>query len=158
MKVSCTQENLNRGLNIVSRLVGNRATLPVLNNILIKTVNGRLSLSATDLEIGISTWIGAKVDKEGAVTCPARLLSEYTTTNTDKNIAIELKDTTLHLASEHYKANIKGIDASEFPLIPEVKEGETLEINGQDLKDAIVKTVFACALDETRPVLAGGCL
>jgi len=158
MKVSCTQENLTRGLNIVGRLVGTRATLPVLNNILIKTKNGRLTLSATDLEIGISTWIGAKVDKDGAVTCPARLLSEYTTTNTDKTISIELKDTTLHLESEHFKANIKGIDASEFPLIPEVKEGETLEVAAQDLKDGILKTAFACALDETRPVLAGVCL
>jgi len=158
MKVSCTQENLTRGLNVVGRLVGTRATLPVLNNILIKTKNGRLVLSATDLEIGISTWIGAKVDKDGAVTCPARLLSEYTTTNTDKTISVELKDTILHLESEHFKANIKGIDASEFPLIPEVKEGETLEVSAQDLKDGILKTVFACALDETRPVLAGVCL
>lgn len=158
MKVSCTQENLTRGLNIVGRLVGTRATLPVLNNILIKTKNGRLTLAATDLEIGISTWIGAKVDKDGAVTCPARLLSDYTTTNTDKTISIELKDTTLHLESEHFKANIKGIDASEFPLIPEVKEGETLEVSGADLKEGILKTAFACALDETRPVLAGVCL
>lgn len=158
MKVSCTQENLTRGLNIVGRLVGTRATLPVLNNILIKTQSGRLTLAATDLEIGISTWIGAKVDKDGAVTCPARLLSEYTTTNTDKNISIELKDTTLHLDSEHFKANIKGIDASEFPLIPEVKEGETVEIGGEDLKNGIMKTAFASALDETRPVLAGVCL
>ncbi len=64
----------------------------------------------------------------------------------------------MHLESEHFKANIKGIDASEFPLIPEVKEGETLEVSGQDLKNAILKTAFACALDETRPVLAGVCL
>jgi len=158
MKVSCTQENLTKGLNIVGRLVGTRATLPVLNNILIKTKNGRLTLSATDLEIGISTWIGAKVDKDGAVTCPARLLSDYTATNTDKTISIELKDTTLHLDSEHFKANIKGIEASEFPLIPEVKEGEALEVSAQDLKEGILKTVFASALDETRPVLAGVCL
>ncbi len=158
MKVSCTQENLLRGLNVVARLVGARATLPVLNNILIKTKNGRLTLAATDLEIGISTWIGAKVDKDGAVTCPARLLAEFTSTNTDKTIGIELKDATLHLESEHFKANIKGIDASEFPLIPEVKEGVTIEIAAADLRDAIIKTVFAAALDETRPVLAGVCL
>ncbi len=158
MKVSCTQENLTKGLNIVGRMVGTRMTLPVLNNILLKTQNGRLTLSATDLEIGISTWIGAKVDKDGAFTCPARLLSEYITTNTDKAINLELKDATLHLESEHFKANIKGIEASEFPLIPEVKAGETLEVNALNFKEAISKTVFACALDETRPVLAGVCL
>ncbi|MBM2820683.1 MAG: dnaN [Candidatus Berkelbacteria bacterium] len=155
MKVSCTQENLSRGLQIVSHMVGTRTTLPVLNNILIKTEKGRLKLSATDLEIGISTWIGAKVDADGAVTCPARLISEFTSTNTDKTINLELKDATLHLASEHFKANIKGIEASEFPLIPEVKGNASIQLGATDLKDAISKTVFACALDETRPVLAG---
>jgi DNA polymerase-3 subunit beta len=155
MKVSCTKENLARGLGIVSHMVGTRTTLPVLNNILLKTEKGRLKLAATDLEIGISTWIGAKVDKDGAVTCPARLISEFTTTNTDKTINLELKDATLHLSSEHFKANIKGIEASEFPLIPEVKTGKEIEIGALDFRDAILKTVFACALDETRPVLAG---
>lgn len=155
MKVSCTQENLARGLGIVSHMVGTRTTLPVLNNILLKTEKGRLKLSATDLEIGINTWIGGKVVKEGAVTCPARLISEFVTTNTDKTINLELKDATLNLSSEHFKANIKGIEASEFPLIPEVKGGATIEIGAATLRDAITKTVFACALDETRPVLAG---
>lgn len=155
MKVSCTQENLNRGLGIVSHMVGTRTTLPVLNNILLKTEKGRLKLAATDLEIGISTWIGGKVVKDGAVTCPARLISEFVTTNTDKTINLELKDATLNLASEHFKANIKGIEATEFPLIPEVKSGLTIEVGAADLREAIMKTVFAAAIDETRPVLAG---
>ena len=155
MKVSCTQENLQRGLGVVSHMVGIRATLPVLNNILLKTEKGRLKLSATDLEIGISTWIGAKVEKEGAFTCPGRLISEYTSTNTDKTINLEVKDTTLNLSSEHFKANIKGIEASEFPLIPEIKTGISLEINPLDLKEAISETIIAASIDETRPVLAG---
>src|SRR3990167_6956548 len=154
MKISCTQENLAKGLGIVGHISASRTTLPVLNNILLKVEKGRLYLLATDLEIGISTWIGAKVDKEGAITIPARLLLEFISTNTDKTINLELKETTLNLTSEHFKANIKGIEAGEFPLIPEVKAGETLEIGAQDLKNGISKTVFACALDETRPVLA----
>lgn len=158
MKISCTQENLAKGLGIVGHMVSARTTLPVLNNILLKVEKGRLNLLSTDLEIGINTWIGAKVDKEGAITLPARLLSEYITTNTDKTINLELKETTLKLSSEHFKANIKGIEASEFPIIPEVKAGPKIEINASDLKDGISKTVFACALDETRPVLAGVCL
>lgn len=155
MKISCTQENLSRGLGIVGHMVSARTTLPVLNNILIKTEKGRLTLSATDLEIGISTWIGSKVDKDGAITVPARLFSEYVSANTDKTINLELKDTTLHLDSEHFKANIKGIEASEFPLIPQVKEISQMEISAADLKSGINKTVFASAVDETRPVLAG---
>lgn len=155
MKISCTQENLARGLGIVGHMVSIRTTLPVLNNILLKVEKGRLHLSATDLEIGINTWIGTKVDKEGAITCPARLLQEFITTNTDKTINLELKNNTLHLESEHFKANIKGIDASEFPLIPQVKDSQKAEIKAADFRDGILKTVFACALDETRPVLAG---
>lgn len=115
MKVLCTQENLAKGLGIVGRSVGTRTTLPVLNNILLKTEKGGLKLSATDLEIGISTWIGAKVDQEGAITCPAKLLLDYINTNTDKKINFQLKDLNIHLESEHYKANIKGIEATEFP-------------------------------------------
>jgi len=155
MKVSCTQENLAKGLGIVGHSVGVRTTLPVLNNILLKTEKGGLKLSATDLEIGINTWIGAKVDKEGAITVPARLLLDYINTNTDKTINIELKDLTLHLDSAHYQANIKGIEASEFPLIPEVKKDTEIEILAQDLARAIAKTIIATAVDESRPVLAG---
>lgn len=155
MKTSCTQENLNKGLGIVGHMISSKTTLPVLNNILLKVEKGRLNLFSTDLEIGISTWIGAKVDAEGAITVPSRLLSEYITTNTDKTINLELKGTTLQLSSEHFKANIKGIEASEFPLIPEVKNSPTVEIYANDFKDGILKTVFACAVDETRPVLAG---
>lgn len=155
MQVSCTQENLARGLMIVGRSVGVRTTLPVLNNILIKTEKGRLKLSATDLEIGIHTWIGAKVDKEGAITIPAKLLVDYINTNHDKTIELSLKDLTLQLKSEHFKANIKGIDATEFPLIPEVKKTQDLEISGSKFHNAITKTLIATALDESRPVLAG---
>lgn len=155
MKLSCTQENLAKGVSIVSRSVGTRATLPILNNILIQTDKGRLKLSATDLEIGIHTWIGAKVDAEGGITVPARLLQDYINNNTDKTISLELKDSTLHLESEHYKANIKGMEASEFPLIPEVKKTIEIEVLNQDLMSAINKTIVATALDESRPVLAG---
>lgn len=155
MKLSCTQENLSHGVSIVSRSVGTRTTLPILNNILLQTDKGRLKLSATDLEIGIHTWIGAKVDAEGGITVPARLLQDYINNNTDKTISLELKDATLHLESEHYKVNIKGMEASEFPLIPEVKKTVEIEVLNQDLMNTLNKTIVATALDESRPVLAG---
>lgn len=155
MKISCTQENLAKGLSIVSRSVGTRATLPVLNNILIQTDKGRLKLSATDLEIGIHTWVGAKIDAEGGITVPARLLSDFINNNTDKNIELELKDTTLKLSSDHFKANINGIEASEFPLIPEVKKSVEIEISKSELINGLNKTIIATAMDESRPVLAG---
>jgi len=155
MKVSCTQENLAKGLGIVGRSVGNRSTLPVLNNILLQTEKGRLKISATDLEVGIHTWIGSKVDADGAITIPAKLLMDYVNTNKDKTITLELKESTLQLQSEHYKANIKGIEASEFPLIPEVKNAAEIEVLVSDFSTAISRTIIATALDESRPVLAG---
>lgn len=155
MKLSCTQENLSKGLSIVSRSVGTRATLPVLNNILLQTDKGRLKLSATDLEIGIHTWVGAKVDEEGGITVPARLLIDFINNNTDKTIELELRESTLKLSSERFKANIKGIEASEFPLIPEVKKIVEIELGKGELIASINKTIIATAMDESRPVLAG---
>jgi len=155
MKLSCTQEKLNKGLNIVSRIVSPRGTLPVLNNILLQTDKGRLRISATDLEIGINTWIGAKVENDGAITIPSRLITDFVSTNNDEAINMELKETTLNLKSDKYKANIKGIESSEFPLIPEVKKDSLAEIKSNDLKEAVNQVVFASAIDETRPVLTG---
>lgn len=155
MHIECTQENLSRALQIVGRMVGTRGTLPVLGNILLKTEKGRLKLAATDLEIGVQTWIGGKVEKEGAITVPSRLFIDYISTNTDEIISLRVDDTTLHLTSDHFKANIKGIDASEFPLIPEIPKNQPLIIKAAELKEAITQTVFATAVDETRPVLTG---
>lgn len=155
MKISCIQENLARGLNIVARSVGTRTTLPVLNNILLKTEKGGLKLSATDLEMGIYTWIGAKIEAEGAITVPAKILLEYISSNHDQKIDLKLDNLTLQLKSEHYKANIKGIEATEFPLIPKVQRDVEIEISTEEFKKAVTRTIIATAIDESRPVLSG---
>jgi len=155
MKLECTQANLQRGLGLVGRSVGNRTTLPVLANILLRTEKGRLRLSATDLEVGVSTLIGAKVDSDGDITLPARLLSEFIATNSDEKVTIETKGTDARLVSKHYQATVKGIEATEFPTIPEITADFEAELSIADFKTAIAQTVFAAAVDETRPVLAG---
>lgn len=155
MKLSCTQENLNKGINLIGKIIGLRATLPILNNLLLATDNGRLKISATDLEIGINAWVGAKVVEEGSITVPARLIQEFVNTNNDKTIDLVLDNTTLNLKSERYKANIKGINAAEFPLIPNIKKKVFVQIDSAVLQEAITQTVLACAMDETRPVLTG---
>ncbi len=155
MKLSCTKENLNQGLNIVGRLAKPQATLPVLSNILLKTENGRLKLSATDLEIGANCFIGAKIDKEGAVTIPAKLLIEYVMMNDDNKIELSVENNTLNLKSEKYKAKIKGIAANEFPLIPEIKEKVAASFSPSKFKEAITQVLIAPSYDETKPVLAG---
>ena len=155
MKISCTQEKLNKGLSIVSRVVGARTTLPVLSNIFLEARAGELKLSATDLEIGVSTTIGAKIDAEGAITAPARLISEFIATNDDESITLESKDTTLHLKSDRYEANIHGIDPAEFPVIPDIAKDSLIEIKSDEFIKAASKVIIACATDDTRPVLAG---
>jgi DNA polymerase-3 subunit beta len=136
-------------------MVGTRGTLPVLGNILLATDKGRLRLAATDLELGVQTWIGGKVEKEGSLTIPARLLVDFVVTNSDPTITLTIKDTTLNLQSAHFTANIKGIEASEFPLIPAIKQVDGLTLKAQELKEAITQTIFATAIDETRAVLTG---
>jgi DNA polymerase-3 subunit beta len=161
MKVSCLQENLAKGLSIVGRAVATKSTLPVLSNILLATDQGRLKLAATNLELAVVTWIGAKVEDEGAITIPARLLAELITSLPNDRIDMELnvRTHTLHLTCARSEANIKGIDATEFPPIPSVGgEGEataTVQMDSGLLREVIGQVAFAAATDESRPVLAG---
>jgi DNA polymerase-3 subunit beta len=136
-------------------MISSRTALPILGHILLKTDKGRLKLSATDLEIGINTWIGAKVEKEGVITVPGRLLSDFIATCDDKKVTLTVEKQELALKSEKYQAKIKGTNAEEFPLIPAVKGGDALELPADLLFQAISQVVIACAIDETRPVLAG---
>lgn len=157
MRVSCLQENLSRGLNIVGRAVSPRSTLPVLGNILLATDEGRLKLAATNLEIGISCWIGAKVEDEGSVTVPARLLGEFVNQLPAERIDMDLSVRTLmlNLKCARYDTNIKGIDASEFPIIPTSDGADAIRIEAETLRKMINQVVFAAATDESRPTLTG---
>ena len=157
MKLSCLQENLARGLSIVSRAVAARSTLPVLSNVLLATDQSRLKLSATNLEMGVNCWIGAKVEEEGAITIPARLLSDFVNSLPPEPISMELntRSQTLALRCTRYDANIKGIDAQEFPLILTVAEDDTVDLDVATLRHMIEQVAFAAATDESRPVLTG---
>lgn len=155
MKLQCTKFNLLKGLNTVSRVVGTRTTLPVLSNILFSIDKGRLKLTATDLEVGINTWVGAKVDKTGAITIPARLILEFVSNNPDETITISVDKEKIKLESKHYTANISGMAADEFPQVSDIKSEDIIKIDGKRLRQTIAQTVFAAAADDTRPVLAG---
>ncbi len=172
MRVSCHQENLAKGLSIVSRAVSSRTTMPVLSNILLEAKNNELRLAATNREIGINCWIGAKVEDEGAITVPARLLSEFVNSLPPERIDMELavRTQTLHLACARYTANMKGIDAYEFPLIPTaplqdgaeadansvpIIDGMRIELETPGLRKMIDQVIFAASSDENRPTLTG---
>jgi len=157
MKVSCLQENLAKGLSIVGRAVSPRSTLPVLGNVLLATDAGRLKLSATNLEIGINCWIGAKVEDEGAITVPARTFIDLVNALPPEQVDMELivRTQTLNLHAGRSEANVKGIDAQEFPLVP-LPEGEGgIPIEPDVLRTAVEQVALAAATDESRPILTG---
>lgn len=155
MKLSCLQENLNRGLSIVSRAVATRTTLPITQNVLIATDQSRLKLAATNLEIAISCWVGAKIEEEGAITIPARLLTEFISSLPNDRIDITLSQRTLQLKCIRYEARINGLDAADFPPIPQVGDGIATRIEIAALREGISQVAFAAATEESRPVLTG---
>ena len=157
MKVSCLQENLSKGLGIVGRAVATRSTLPITQNVLISTEKSRLKLAATNLEIAISCWMGAKVSEEGAITVPARLFTDFVNSLPEDTIDMSLssKTKTIELKCARFSGRINGVDADEFPPIPSIGDGVTTKLEAEALRAAIAQVVFAAATEETRPVLTG---
>ncbi|MDQ3467911.1 MAG: DNA polymerase III subunit beta [Chloroflexota bacterium] len=158
MKVSCLQENLQRALAQVSRAVATKTTLPVLSNVLMATDEGRLKIAATNLEIGITTWIGASIEEEGRVTVDARLLNEFVNTLPNEPVAMTVEPNrfALNVQCGRDKAAINGVDADDFPVIPQLDgEAYTATVDPQTLREMIAQVEFAAATDESRPVLAG---
>lgn len=155
MKLQVTQENLNRALGTVARVANTRNALPILANILVKTANGRLSVSATNLDIAITHYIGAKVSAEGSVTVPARLMQDFVSSLPSGVIELDLEDTKLKIQTEQYKSVVNGIAADDFPVMPLIENGKSWKIKGAALKKALQQVAFAASNDESRPVLTG---
>jgi DNA polymerase-3 subunit beta len=155
MKLQVTQENLNRALGSVARVATSRGTLPILANVLIKTTKNRLSLAATNLDIAITHYIGAKVSEEGAITVPARLMQDFVSSLPAGVIDLELDDSKLKVSTEQYQSAINGIMADDFPVMPAITKGKSWTVNGAVLKKGLQQVVFAASNDETRPVLTG---
>jgi DNA polymerase-3 subunit beta len=155
MKLQVTQENLNRALGTVARVANSRGTLPILSNILIKTVNNRLSIAATNLDIAITHYIGAKVGEEGSVTVPARLMQDFVNSLPAGVIELELEETKLHITTDQYKSVVNGMVADDFPVMPAIADGKSWKISGTVLKKGLQQVVVAASGDESRPVLTG---
>jgi DNA polymerase III subunit beta len=157
VKLSVMQENLARGLSVVSRAVSSRSTLPVLANVLLRTEDAGLKLTATNLEIGITYWVPGKIDTDGATTVPARLLTDLVgSLPSAERVDLELQGAdTLHLRCGRFATHIKGIDAEEFPAIQTAGERPTTRVSQKVLRKALDETTFAAASDEARPILTG---
>jgi DNA polymerase-3 subunit beta len=157
MKVSCSQEDLSKGLVVVGRAVATRAVLPITNNVLIATEGSRLRLAATNLEIAISCWIPATIEKEGTVTIPARLLTDFVNSLPSGRIdmALSPRSRSLELRCARHEAHISGLDPADFPAIPKITDGMNVKVKPGDLRLAINQVGFAAASEESRPVLTG---
>lgn len=155
MRLQVTQANLNRALGTVARVANTRNQLPILANVLIKTANNRLSISATNLDIAITQYTGAKVAEEGSITVPARLMQDFISSLPDGVIELKLEDTKLHIKTDKYQSVVNGVLADDFPVMPAIEGGETLEIPCAEFKKALQQVVFAASSDESRPVLTG---
>lgn len=146
MRVSILQDQLARGLSIVSRAVDSRPTLPVLANVLLATEDARLKLSATNLEMSVTTYIGAKVDRPGAITLPAKTFTELVNNLSPERVDLTLDESTqtVNVRCGMTNSNIRGISASEFPPVPESGEPD-VTIPAPLMRDMINQTVFAAA-------------
>ncbi len=156
MKLICAQVDLERALNIVNKAITPNATLPVLNNILLKAQDKKLYFSATNLEVAIQYFIPADIKNEGSITVPAKLISSYIGLLKDEKVEISLLEgETLQMKSPTSQMKIKGINAGEFPVIPKVEKENTIKVGTKDLELAITQTVFSASNNTSRPVLSG---
>ena len=158
VKITCKQQDLSRGLSIVGHAVSTRSTLPILANILLTTDHNRLKLSATNLEIGINCWIDAEIQQDGATTLPAKTFTDLVSSLRQGQVELSLPEDshTMDVRSQGSHATIKGMDPSEFPLIPSAEGGEPpITIDASLLKEMIAQVAFAAADDDSRPVFTG---
>ena len=147
MKVQVLQENLQRGLSIVGRAVAARSTLPITANVLLTTDKGRLKLAATDLDIAISAWVGAKIDEEGATTVPSRLIGDFVSSLPPATVILEIPERgrQMKLECARNESTVNAMDAEDFPRIPTSRDGVTLELDPKALRQAIERVEFAAA-------------
>ncbi|HRC28280.1 MAG TPA: DNA polymerase III subunit beta [Candidatus Saccharimonas sp.] len=157
MELSVTQENLARALTAVGRVASSKAGLPILSNILLRTEGNRLLVAATNLEIASTYHVGAKVVKQGSITVPARLISEFVSSLPKGTIDLSTKGAHMTISSGTYNSVINGIEADEFPELPAIDEAESVNyvVAVGDFKQAVSQTIITSSGDTTRPVLTG---
>lgn len=155
MKFSCTQENLTQGLSLVGHITGKNINLPVLGNVLIKAEKGGIQLNTTNLEISICCMIRGKVDVEGEYSVPSKVFMDFVGLLPAGKVEFELKDEGLEVRSNDQETVLRGMPASEFPLLPKLTKNHTLQMKASDLKTAIGRVVFAVSFSESRPELSG---
>jgi len=158
MKFTCDKTILINNINIVSKAVSSRTTLPILECILLSVDKNGLKMTGNDLEMGIETsYIEAEVISEGTIAIEARLFSEIIKRLPDNGwVIIEvIEDNLVVIKCGKAEFKIMGLSGEEFPVIPKVERNNEYRISAPILKDMIRQTIFAVSLDESKPVLTG---
>ncbi|MFZ1250268.1 MAG: DNA polymerase III subunit beta [Candidatus Microsaccharimonas sp.] len=157
MELTITQENFSKALSAVGRVASSKTQLPILSNILLRTDGNRLLIAATNLEIATTQYIGAKIIKPGAITVPARLISEFVSSLPKNSIELRVVGENIHITSGKYHSIINGVIADDFPELPTINENDSVSysINTEEFKQAVSQTIITSSSDSTRPVLTG---
>lgn len=155
MKITCTQENFKKGINIVGHLTSRNVMLPILNNVLVKATGGVLELVTTNLELAIKTVVRCKVDEDGALTVPGKLLNDYVSLLPSENMDVITKGNNLEIKAKGHSSKVKGISSEDFPLLPVVEQKGVVSVGVGEMKRGIASTVFAVSTDSTRPEISG---
>ncbi len=155
MKFTCTHENLNKAINVVSKIINKNTTLPILNNVLLKTDKNGLILNSTNLELGVSYWIGGKVEEEGEITVPTKLFANFISNLPNGNVEIKQNEDILSVKCNGYKTNIKGLSAKEYPIMPKIENKPIFKLNSNEFKHALYQILPAISNSESRMELTG---
>jgi len=155
MKIIILKENLNNGLNIIGRITGKNLTLPILNNILIETEKSFINLSSTDLELGIKYWLLAKIEKEGKITVPSKILTGFIGLLPNKKLTLEVKNQTLFIDCDDQSTQIKGLDAQDYPIIPTINDENFISLDIASFCEGLSQVVDFAAINQARPELSG---
>ncbi|MAF20580.1 MAG: DNA polymerase III subunit beta [Parcubacteria group bacterium] len=155
MHLFCLQKNLKQVLNITGRIIGRNLTLPILNNLLLSVENNKLKISSTNLEIGINSWVSGKIQKQGSITVPAKLISDFVNNLPNEKIELKTKAQQLEIKCKKFKAILKGLSADDFPIIPKIKDQSPIIIKGSILKNSFSQVVEMASVSESRPEISG---
>ncbi len=155
MIIITNQKKLLFAVRALEKIISRNVSLPILNSILIKTENGRVKLAATNLEVGINYWIGARIEENGEIAIPARIFSDFLSNITDENVTLKVQKNVVSINSDHYKTQILGMETKDFPIIPKILKNSPFKINSLTLKNALMNVFDSIAISETRPELSG---
>jgi DNA polymerase III subunit beta len=155
MQVKVLQENLSKSLLVASRFASSKVQLPVLANILLSAQNNKLLISATNLEMSVCITVGAKVEEDGKITVPAKVLTDLITNLSSGQVEIKAEKERLVIKAGGFSSVVSGMNASDFPAVPQALAKSKVKMSAGDFSDALSKVLFAVSVDETRPVLTG---